>query len=351
MQALYDDPELAAAAAAAAEKMDEGKSIPKRSRTVSEYPDHLRAMMDEGVPIKQWIILLVLLGAGLYQLRKVLVVGSSNNAKNKKLEKGSKAEKPSRKGGKQKGKRKSSSSSSSFVKARSSAPVVVKSAPKVEVSLVEEVPVAAAAAPKKAIKNKKKARNRQKNKPPAIAVETKKEETDALSHESPDSISTDGSSSTTGVEEQAAISPMSNKVESVIVEAIDENDGWQTVGAPVVETKAASKAVAKQVPVAANSPAQVPDVIEEMELAVEPTNGKEVAAPTSGEQASKPGKKKKGKKKAASEETPGDTATDDEALAKQLQLQEEKIAEHEATKAQEDDVWEEVTIKKKKKRP
>lgn len=68
IRAAFTDPEFAAYAG------KESKRSPyyrdKDGKMKQEHPEHLRAMMEEGIPVKQWIILLLLLGAALWQLRK-----------------------------------------------------------------------------------------------------------------------------------------------------------------------------------------------------------------------------------------------------------------------------------------
>ena len=436
MQALYDDPEMAAAAAEAAEKMQRKKdrtqklkteSTHKRSRTVSEHPAHLKAMMDEGVPVKQWIILLVLLGAGLWQLRKAIVGSKKTGTVAPK-----KVDKPvPRKGGGKKNRKERTTTKSR------SAPVIVEEQLPVEQELlVEEVAVAAAAAAKKQTINKKKKVRKPKAKKQQAVKET-------VPHESPDSISTDGSSST---DEADVVDDHVGVAENVIVDisapVIDNDAGWQTVGAAVPEVKAAkldppvspdesdtlapvigndaecqtlgaavvtpdAKAAKIDAPVTpeenndgaaaddnhdevaenviadisapdvdndagwktvgaaaatpdvkAASPAKIDAPVlpkESDDAAVEePKNGKVSTTP--------PGFKSKAPKKKKSsappQETPSTVEDDpeetnsldgDEALALKLQLEEEKLVEHEANKAASLDIWEEVSLKKKKK--
>ena len=111
--ALAHDPELAAAAAAAGVDGDKSRkrSPYYRSRggkvnSLDEHPEHLRAMMEEGIPVKQWIILLLLLGAGLYQLRKA-VLGPTTEKNGKKTASPRKSQQkgPRKVGKQQKGKK------------------------------------------------------------------------------------------------------------------------------------------------------------------------------------------------------------------------------------------------------
>jgi len=376
MQALYDDPELAAAATEASEKMHATKrkkrskvppksSSSRRSRVVSEHPDHIRAMMDEGVPIKQWIILIVLLGAGLYQLRKALVGSSTKAAAVKKVEKptsGRKGSKKTKKGGAKQTK-----------KARS-APFVRKEDSPIEkeLALEEQAPPVAAASPKKTTSKKKKVRKQKSSSKTPPHQQPAKE---TMSHESPDSVSTDGSSSTDGAaqhddtmgadESEGNFGAVNDVViDTSIAAESSSNDGWQTVGAAAVEEAAAPEAPAQAVD---KVPAKDPPIKEENVVV---KNGSAVAVAEKSKtgaakaKSSKPAKQQsssstKNAKKQVEESTPTmssevtETATeilDDEALALKLQLEEDSLANHDANKASHQDVWEEVSTKKKGKR-
>ena len=110
--AFAQDPELAAAAAVAENDKKRKRSPYYRKKdgkvgSLGEHPQHLRAMMEEGIPVKQWIILLLLLGAGLYQLRKVLVGPpvEKSGKKNVAPKKQASAQKAPKKAGKPKGKK------------------------------------------------------------------------------------------------------------------------------------------------------------------------------------------------------------------------------------------------------
>ena len=92
LQALHEDPELADTAAKMAEQANKQQQNPRKASSTTPpkdqycraangsvkdvgqgYPEALREMIDGGVPITQWIVLLVLLYAGLYQLRKAVL--------------------------------------------------------------------------------------------------------------------------------------------------------------------------------------------------------------------------------------------------------------------------------------
>jgi hypothetical protein len=95
MRALYEDPELAAAAAAQMEEDAEPRS--PRSKTTSKHSRNKQRqkenqslpgkredlLKDQGFPFVQWIILLLLLGAGLYQIYKSFLSPKSSKAPTK----------------------------------------------------------------------------------------------------------------------------------------------------------------------------------------------------------------------------------------------------------------------------
>jgi len=227
MQALYDDPKLAAAAAAAAEKMKKSESTktnkpPKQqrsennggnnykrsttSRTVSSHPEHLRAMMEEGVPIKQWIVLLVLIGVGLYQLKKATFGFAKKNVqKSKKVEKSF-----VRKGSKKKGKKGKFAN-----RLRSLTTVLDKSRHDKDMHTTNGIATEKVPALKR-LKISKKKTCKEKQRPKTVrpsSIDTGLKG----SHESPDTISTDGSSS---VNDHQEVQPSTLRVshENLIVE-------------------------------------------------------------------------------------------------------------------------------------
>jgi len=230
LQALYDDPELASAAAAAAEKIQKTKkphtprssrtrynrSIPDRQRGSTKYPAHLKAMMDDGIPIKQWIILLVLIGAGVYQLRKALVGPTIPSAK--------KGRRPPRQ---------------LFKKGKKTKSFKPQAADPIEdIPDITEEDVVKPKAARKVNNKKKKLRTKQASKAKKTTNEPKPREVN--SHDSPDSISTDGSSSTDGARETDRLDlapvttsfevdePMPNEPSAPL--SSTANDGWKTVG-------------------------------------------------------------------------------------------------------------------------
>lgn len=451
MQVLYDDPKLAAAATAAAEKMQKSEQKAKPSkpksqngrnsykrppaRTVSSHPDHLKAMMEEGVPVKQWIVLIVLLGLGLYQLRKA-IVGSNKLAKPKRGDK-LPGRKPTRKSTK-KGK------ATSRLRSAPASPDkrMMKDEPKlstVQESETEKVPV---------LTSKKNSKKRKTRKPKGAINQTKHEDKsapEAVSNESPDSISTDGSSSVNDHNEvQTRSMPVSH--ENVFVEkdpqvADTENDDdggeWCTVGSTTrnatksrsidkekqtllgsaksspqesnalsnkdqpqqaegagepsksgkgTVTKGDAKPKVKEVNTIVDSENQLQDIKEDSSVnsakqtpkALQDTKEDNNVNPTkTGQTVLQVRKEVKSGKSAKTLPKESDNAgtktlpraredvseenktehfldkkkndtTDDEAIAKKLQLEEEKLAEHESVILAETE-WEEVANKKKKK--
>lgn len=342
MQALYDDPELAAIAAAAAEKMQKKSQVPpaqdspKRSRITSGHPAHLKAMMDEGVPVKQWIVLLVLLAAGLYQLRKAISLPKKTNVgitvSAKKVDK-----QTSRKGGKKKGK--ASVSTRNKPNNATAPPLVVhaqrSTTPLEEELLVEELKVASGA--KEETKNNKKKKVR---KPKEQHKETQNVAKETISRETPDSVSTDGSSSTEGGAEDAGDERRTDT-------APNDGDEWHTVVATHV--------------------AKGPTHIESSDhgITIESKESQlPIGEPKFESDVSKKKKKKKANKSASTVVTPAPAVsedavaesahapintTEDEALAIKLQLEEEKLVKHEIEQEASLNVWEEVAIKKKKR--
>ena len=267
LKALYDDPELAAEAAAAAEKIQKPKkshtprsSRPKQNRSVpvskraDKYPAHLKAMMDDGVPVKQWIIVLLLLAAGLYQLRKVLVGPTRTKNKTKRHARQVKKGKKVPRG-----------------KANKSQAAPLDDIP----DIVIEQEVAKPKLVKKAASKKKKNRNKQAATKRTAAKEQKPK--DIGTHDSPDSISTDGSSSTDGVRdtEQLDLAPAGQSVvigNAIPEETVINDDGWQTVGSKGVQPQALSKReeTAKIEPASSTeSPAEGESKVDELQSTID----------------------------------------------------------------------------------
>ena len=357
MQALQDDPELAAAAAAAAERMRQSARVPpkellNRNSITSEHPPHLKAMMDEGVPIKQWIVLLVLLAAGLYQLRKA-IVGSKHppavTVSAKKTEKHR-----ARKAGKRK---KSMTPTANKLR---SAQVVQDTLTQIEEDLlVQEVPVAAPAKRGTTAYNSKK-------KPRKVKAKTEQHRavqnpmTKTMSHESPDSVSTDGSSSTDAGADDAV--EVGGEVDNAAVEKSGDN-GWQTVGAVTASETPVPKEETNATPADVGEHKNGALTLYELKTEESKIDESTTDAPVSLVHNSKKKKKKKAssaqkpapqavphRESPAADQVPAEVNTfDDEALALQLQREEEKFIDYENNKAALLNIWEEVCLKKKKK--
>lgn len=354
MQALQDNPELAAAAAAAAERMRKSARVPpkeplKRNSITGEHPPHLKAMMDEGVPIKQWIVLLVLLAAGLYQLRKAIVGSKSTPAVTVSAKKTDKQ--LARKAGKRK---KAMAPTANKLR---SAPVVHDTLTQVEEDLlVQEVPVAAPAKKGSTAQHSKKKSRKPKAKTEQHRA-TQNPAKETLSHESPDSVSTDGSSSTDAGGDDSV--EVGGEVESNAV-AKNGDNGWQTVGAVTASETPVSKEENNATPADVDEHKNGASTVYESKTD-ESTADEAVAVVNN----SKKKKKKKGSpavsEKSATEavphsdlpaadQVPAEINTfDDEALALQLQREEEKLVDHEVNQAASQNIWEEVCLKKKKK--
>jgi hypothetical protein len=418
MQLIYSDPELVAAAAAAADRdpslgPSSAQSGYKRSSdwALGSQPDRLQAMREEGVPVKQWIVLLILLGFGIYQLRK-----AKSSSKTKKAEKTAVSRKSSKlkaKKGKPPG---SYQSSASPPRAEQSSPI------ERELSMEEAHQTHPAPFDKKvaSLSNKKKSKARKQK--PAVGAgkndgSKPQEQQPAPPSEHPDTVSTDGSSSTTdaqqnevqqnGAQHELQLTRLSALAENVNVDtssAAEEDDGWKTVGtsnttkqkvklekngsdikkAPSAQDTSVSNvdktADDTEAAVAAGEEEElVPELSGEMieEVSVgSKVNGEATATSLAADDVKKDGALKENVERAepsfveapvessnkeedatitANEITvdsidlgPLDT-TDDEAIAKKLQLEEEKLAKHEEAKASFLDTWEEVPTKKKKR--
>jgi len=347
MKALYENPELVGMAHAAKAKGAEPK-IPAKAEQKA-YPQHLKAMMEEGVPVKQWIILLVLLGAGVYQLRKALV-GPALSA----------AAAPT-KGGKVSTKGKAKGKKAGKGSTRSVRNVVDKEkAPTIDGIEWNNIVVVKN---EQVVKKKATSNARVKKASKKVASPPIKEAPD-----SPDSISTDGSSSTDG-----GVSPGKNGVaplnEFPVVESsldVDVNvsspteEGWL----PVSKDKLAAHALPEKLEVVKiSTQPEAPYVDAEpvlSELQVTPLVVHEMVEPPvvpdelppalkSRKTKAKKVTKQVVKEKAAEGfETKKINAISDEDLALMLHEEEERIALFEKEKARKQDIWEDVVVPKRK---
>lgn len=371
MHALYSDPELAQEAARMAEKMSEKEGPPSAAPTksrrssssgkkrvakeFSEYPDHLRERMDGGVPVLQWVILLVLLGAALFQLRKILTLPDTKDPA-KGRARGKVGPKKSTK--KVKGSSTEISSGLATVEEAVRAIGEADVAPSAKKSVKKATPVP----PKK--KKRVKANNG--------AVAPKKQQPEATSaDESPSEKDSGKSATDTTV---PLVAPMQT---STTREGNDTDAGWQTVSKARAPSEAAQPAAAPTTSKKKSSTAKPPVSAEEakaipsekdkspVEKESAALNGKKENTPPTSTNGSSAANKKKNKKKKSKE---GGNATpsvppgfgvlsnepvksetaNDEALAKKLQLEEETMTHTTGGEAP-DDVWEEVTTTRKRK--
>ena len=372
LEALYADPDLAQSVAKMAEQMStDGKSPPpgapagarknrrsplgskKARKEFSEYPDHMRELMDGGVPVMQWVILLALLGLALYQLRKILTLPDT---KDQNKGRGQRV-----KGSGKKGAKKDLGAVEDTLRA-------------IDIDTLEPAVVKQGASSKSPKKGAPAAKKKKKGKVNA-GTPSKKQQKEMLS-----------ANETTGanepVKEVDTTAPFTAPIQSAAASAADDDGaGWQTV----------SKSSAPAPPVSKDSEASngnsAPSNSKASNGNSAPSNsksseGKPKAAPSAEEaplavhgkkentppamNGSTAGKKKKKKKAKAgtSEEQPSSKspaagtipkdkpeakATDgDEVLAKKLQREEETVATSAAKGSAETDVWEEVTARKRK---
>jgi hypothetical protein len=412
LQALYENPELVAEASERFDKESEKKKSGKRQmnktkkpkkkgseyyrtddgRVLKEGVDRLDMLKKEGFPYIQWIVISLTLGAGIYQIYKCIKQPSSTKAT--KAVRGAKKVK----GAKPASASQSLDKAAAKIEGPKKTPVKAKSAPqkrnvpkkkapekKPEVVKVVEKKAEVVVEEEKVEVVVEKATAPQTNAPTKKAKKPKAKAATKAKKESPDSISTDGSSSTATESKapKASLTPVG-------LEALPTDEGeWQTVG--VKSAPAVSEPVVKEptpAPASKNGSSKKESVKEEAapiptEEAPLTNGGIKESTPAStpvdavtenkenGKTAeafkSTTSKKSKKKKKAAAAKNPpkenhssngGDietvTSTDsDAALALQLQTEEEHMAlsEDKATKEAGDDAWEEVATKKKKPVP
>jgi hypothetical protein len=404
MQALYNDPELAELAAEAGRaKKATGGSTSSSSRKAKAkagitkdgyYPSHIQEKMQEGIPVVQWIIILLLLGAGLYQLKKTLelpdkkktipgggissIAGAKKGIAGTGTGKANKGNKGATVANKQKAKPKKAAetkpSFASITKAAKAPPdeksnktskkkakQKSKAADKVETSSAEEQAAESATTTSSTSTPAKKSKKKKHQQDNGGAQSSSKSNGDANTDAKPDTTNSNAKANTDNT----------TPVNQIIDDDDDGGDGWQAVGQkpskPTVATNNSNRTNA-------NANTGIPENGGDTKAASvsaaaaitnsEDTAGFQPAAST----------KKKPRKTA----TPGDTdanvdKTDsgaassmdtDEALAMQLQREEDRArtddqsAESQpqstaqlATLSQEqdDDEWAEVSTKKKRK--
>jgi hypothetical protein len=327
LQALYDDPELAMKAGEAAETMRKNRATLNagtkmhRKAVTNSHPAHLRAMMEEGIPIKQWIILLVLFFAGLYQLRKILVGTKLSSVKDLHAKKAVKKQ-PIRKDMKKKKERKVNSVPLPLKKVDKSS----MDPPTVESSVAE-------ALTKNKNKKIKKPKKQTEGKNGTAAIHELK------AIESPDSISTDGSSSFDGgadtktppseepIEQEnqknfeSTAIPNRTSIEIPKSEKITETDSKSFSTEKLVKKKKKKTSRSVKKPEVSSAAQPLNDVTDDEKnketILEEPLN-----------------------------------IIDDEALALEMQLKEEMLVQYETKQANaksEQEKWEEVSSKKKRR--
>ena len=419
LQALYEDPELAAAAAKAAEKArkDRGPSSKPSTggeryyrasdgtvKAVGEYPEYLREMMDGGIPVKQWIILLVLLGAGLYQLRKAIVGPAKHTSPSPPKGKSSEKGKSKGKNHKKVATRGSTSDVDKVAKEIEgnvdATLVTPRSMPAIPIKKVSPskgtTPKAASASPSpppEPVTSKKETGQKKKKKSKVVASGSKKEETQNATSPTlfdEPSITRNEEGDRDTVATNATTAPIHEETATE-----DNNNGWQTVSkprsthVPEPETSPPPERVAEERPkkVKAMADSDQPKKSTESEMTTpelkeekaageqvpneEPINGSsakhEVESWDQQEAQTKSNKKNKKKKSKSepvenkrvangsngavtnSEPEPEPASTEDDAkLALMLQKQEENFAKAEVAAAEQEEIWEEVATKKKK---
>jgi hypothetical protein len=278
------------------------RSVDGNAQDLAEYPHHVRELMDSGVPVTQWLILLVLLAAGFYQVGKVLMGPQKKQSGSAK--------------GKQKNKEKKKTETTKKTEPKNSKRNTAKTPTASVLNEKSEQPKKATPAINSQQKTTKKKKKKGTN-----GAALKKE---AILH--PDVVSTDEST---------------HQDDGGITEPEDDDGCWETV---TKSRKAAMTPVQQS-----NDP---PANVSEMSVDVQSgaiQNG--VGDDENFTKASKKIKKKKAKQQNAPAEVPVSndaSSTDDDAtLALQLQKEEEILAKTNID-SDEEEVWEEVTTKKRK---
>lgn len=353
------------------------RSIDGSTKYINEYPEHLRELMDGGVPVTQWIILLVLLGSGFYQLRTILV-GSDKTTRVSALH-----HKTSEKGGKSKSKKlkkkndktkvaipKSSSRSTSteneriataLPSARKSSVTTRKSGPSNAKGRGLSKGVGASSTSKKPTGKKKKKAPAGANRKDKIWG---KEQTDLAADEDEGESNTKKGSTTFLKADLNTAEIVSDRgaMDHPLLEdeRADDVGGWQTVcksRAPVVGEAVPIKKL-KKTAVEVGKTEELPLAMSEKAMATDnDTNGQSTnnsveATP----ERSTPGilvqtkpEKTKNKEKASANAPAGAIAgtEDDAVLALRLQQEEENLAKGESA-FEIAEVWEEVTTRKRR---
>jgi hypothetical protein len=379
LQALYADPQLAQEAARMAEKIAAEKgtspsavpsgnptrrptSTPGRGKRGSraagrngpgEYPDHMRELMDGGFPFMQWMILLVLLGAAFYQLRKMLSLPDPHT---KDLYR----RRPRAKGEPKNGAKKTKASTedlASLDKVALAIDADILSSENVKGKAANKKTTAAATTKKQKVKKEKG--NAKNNNPATAATKTNQQkQEDTTDDNSVGSDDGDFPAPRAAVAVKAAppvrvpaTAPLPTL--SASTANADDGNGWQTVSkttrGAVEPTLEGGKSSGQN----SEKPAASP-LVESKEntppTATTALNGKNDAAAAKTKK-----KQKKGKGKGldnnisnAATNPSKDRLEDDAALAQELQREEDKMAQGKNNASDGDNTWEEVSTRKRK---
>lgn len=370
-KALHADPDVQAITGGDKDWAKKMKSKYYRDKngdvfSYNDHPKHLKAMMAEGIPVKQWLIVLVLLGASWYYLGKVLSPekAEKSNPKQKVVS----PKKKSAKVGKPKGKKQSftPSEKSSGIPQSVPAPPIVEETSVMEPDNGKKNISSSDEKNPKASKKKRKAPKQKAVQSETTAKEMENTASQSLAVPSTD---TDGSLMAQKVEE-AGCSAAQSTLNGVVGEAADlvNNDEWKTVGGSNATEKSQRKngstaqegleKLAKKEP--ANEVATTA-VVESTAAAEKKASEPKASKATNGSDSKglQPRQQVDKAKPVANVEVSKPVATpakpprleattqDDEALALKLQQEEEKLAAAYA-EATSEDTWAEVAPKKSK---
>lgn len=398
LQALYADPELAQEAARMTERIAAEKGGPSSGRPSaspsrrptttssrgkrgsaagrngpSEYPDHMRELMDGGVPVIQWLIILVLLGAAFYQLRMILSLPDSNSTKDP-FKRRSRGKGEAKHGAK---KAKASSDLGSLEKVALAIDADIQGLENDKGGTFKPTNKKSTAATKK--QKVKKEKGNTKNNPTTTTTTTasNKKQADATDDNSVGSDDADfpGTVAAVKVAPSARV-PATPPVTAIARMTNDDDEdmgdanGWQTVSKTtrgVVESTGIpveAKSLAQPVPKTTPSPAVPVVVVESKENTPPPAT---MTASLNGQndpsgKEKKEQMKDKGKSGAKTNNHSTDPASavsavvgmeeDDAALAQELQREEDNMAHQNKTNknktSDSDNTWEEVSTRKRK---
>ncbi|CAJ1961593.1 unnamed protein product [Cylindrotheca closterium] len=257
-------------------RLENSSSKPTAAPT-ARHPDHVRNLMDSGVPVTQWIVLFILVGAGLYFLmgpelkeglkyimkqtgktKKTSYEGNKNKTNNKSKVKSRQSNK---------GKKKVDAPRKAYMAKKS--PAITESKPKpvkqeaptpvTQQQTVEETSSQPSPAAKKGKSKKNKSKRKQ---------ETKAEE-------SLDQVSVDdGSTHNSDVVETPTLLRAGVSIPLVHMEPDADAGGWETVGRsrkPVVKSPPATTVITEESPKASSQKPVVPEAPKAKSQKVEKT--------------------------------------------------------------------------------